>query len=46
MIHEYIEDSDILYSALLTAHNNLSLLKDFSAHLNRQIAELLRSVDL
>lgn len=41
MIHEYIEDPDIFYSALLTAHNNLSLLKDFADHLTQQVAELL-----
>jgi len=41
MIHEYIEDTDIFYSALLTAHNNLNLLNDFAAHLTQQVAELL-----
>lgn len=43
MIHEYIEDPGIFYSALLTAHDNLSLLKDFADHLSKQVAELLRS---
>ena len=43
MIHEYIEDPDIFYSALLTAHNNLSLLKDFADHLTQQVAELLNA---
>lgn len=41
MIHEYIEDPDIFYSALITAHNNLSLLKDFADYLTQQVAELL-----
>lgn len=41
MIHEYIDDPDIFYSALVAAHNNLSLIKDFAGHLNKQVAELL-----
>ncbi|WP_404357449.1 hypothetical protein [Methylotuvimicrobium sp. KM1] len=41
MIHEYIDDPDIFYSALVAAHNNLSLIKDFAGYLNKQVAELL-----
>ena len=40
MIHEDIENPDIWYSALITAHKNISLLKDFSGRLNKQVAEL------
>jgi hypothetical protein len=41
MIHEYIEDPQILYNALVVAHNHLNTLKYFANQLINQI-DMLR----
>lgn len=43
MIHEYIEDSDVLYASLMTAHDNLSVLKQFASSLILQVEQLKTS---
>lgn len=43
MIHEYIEDSDVLYASLMTAHGNLSVLKQFATSLIFQVEQLQAS---
>jgi len=43
MIHEYIEDSDVLYVSLMTAHDNLSVLKKFASSLVSQVEQLKTS---
>lgn len=40
MIHEYIEDSDVLYASLMTAHHNLSVLRQFASSLILQVEQL------
>jgi uncharacterized protein with HEPN domain len=41
MIHEYIEDSQILYNALVVAHDHLNTLRHFANQLMNQI-DMLR----
>jgi uncharacterized protein with HEPN domain len=43
MIHEYIEDADVLYASLITAHDNLSVLKQFAGSLISQVEQLQAS---
>ena len=43
MIHENIEDSDVLYVSLMTAHDNLSVLKKFASSLVSQVEQLKAS---
>lgn len=40
MIHEYIEDADILHSSLITAHERLDVLKKFAGNLTSQVQQL------
>lgn len=40
MIHEYIEDADILHSSLVTAHERLDVLKKFAGNLTSQVQQL------
>lgn len=40
MIHEYIEDADVLYGSLMTAHDNLAVLKQFASNLISQVERL------
>lgn len=40
MIHEYIEDADVLYGSLITAHDNLVVLKRFASNLISQVERL------
>lgn len=41
MIHEYIEDSQTLFDALTTAHNNMDTLRQFAESLEKQAVKLL-----
>ncbi|SDO29561.1 hypothetical protein [Vreelandella arcis] len=41
MIHEYIEDTQTLFDALSTAHNNKTVLEQFADKLGGQVWELL-----
>lgn len=40
MIHEYIEEAEILHSSLMTAHQNIEVLKAFAENLIQQVRQL------
>lgn len=44
MIHEYVENSQTLFDALTSAHQQMDTLRKFSAKLRQQINEVLGSV--
>ncbi|PFG08989.1 hypothetical protein [Marinobacter sp. LV10MA510-1] len=41
MIHEYIENAQTLFDALTTAHDNMDILEQFAAKLDKQALELV-----
>lgn len=43
MIHEYIENPQILFDALNAAHDNMDTLKQFANRLKKQVVEMLAS---
>ena len=41
MIHEYIENAQTLFDALITAHSKISVLTEFASELEKQVGVLV-----